>query len=117
MVLLPHFYFDLAGMSRLNHPAIWQSVGMMVAVYGPGYWLIAMNPTRYGAFVWIGILGKTLGPIGFLIGAFRGELPWGFGVVCLTNDLIWWIPFWMFALKYAPLKSVLADEQSKARVD
>ena len=101
VVLFPNLYFDLIGMARPNHPAIWQSVGMMVAVYGPGYWLIARNPERYAPLVWIGLLGKTLGPIGFLIGAIRGELPWAFGIVCLTNDFIWWVPFWRFALRYA----------------
>ena len=98
-------------------PAIWQSVGMMVAAYGPGYWLISKNPEKYGAFVWIGIIGKTLGPAGFLLSALMGRLPWIFGLTLLFNDVIWWIPFWMFALKYAPLKSVLADEQSAPLVD
>jgi hypothetical protein len=25
--------------------------------------------------------------------AFRGELPWNWGSIILTNDLVWWIPF------------------------
>ncbi len=100
VVLAPNLYFDALGMARPNYPAIWQSVGMMVGVYALGYWLLARDPKRYAALIWIGLLGKTLGPIGFLWSALQGVLPWKFGVVCLTNDLIWWPVFWAFALKH-----------------
>ena len=39
------------------------------------------------------MLGKVLGPIGFLQSAMTGRLPWKFGLVNITNDLIWWVPF------------------------
>ena len=101
VVLFPNALFRLGGMEPPNYPALFQCIGMIVAVYALGYLLVARDPARYGAFVWIGLLGKTLGPIGFLFAASRGELPWAFGWTLLTNDLIWWPAFWSFVLRHA----------------
>ena len=38
-------------------------------------------------------LGKIFGPIGFVLGVARGDVPATFGATILTNDLIWWFPF------------------------
>jgi hypothetical protein len=43
--------------------------------------------------VLVGLLGKLLGPFGFLLAACRGELPWRFGGLLLPNDIVWWAPF------------------------
>jgi hypothetical protein len=101
VILFPNALFQWLNMPLPNYPGIWQSVGMMVQVYALGYWLMARDPERYANFIWIAILGKTFGPIGFLITAAKGELPWAFGWTILTNDLIWWPAFWSFALKHA----------------
>ncbi len=97
----PDLPFRVAGMEPLNHQAIMQSVAMMVGVYALGYYYLARDPIRYANFIWIGLLGKTLGPAGFLVGYLSGTLPAGFFWVILTNDLIWWPSFWMFALRHA----------------
>jgi hypothetical protein len=101
VVLFPNLYFDLVGLLQPNYPALWQSVGMMVQVYAIGYWLIARDPVRYAPLVWVGLAGKTFGPLGFLWAATHGEIPWQFGYTLLLNDLIWWPAFWIFALRYA----------------
>lgn len=99
--LFPNALFRLAGMEPSNYPALVQCLGMVVGVYAPAYYLVARDPARYGPFIWIGLLGKTLGPVGFLVSALRGDLPWAFGVTILTNDLIWWPVFWRFSLRIA----------------
>lgn len=99
--LFPLAPFRLLGMAPPNYPALFACIGMMVLAYAPGYYLLWRDPVRYAAFAWIGLLGKTLGPLGFLISAVRGDLPWGFGWILVTNDLIWWPAFWAFALRYA----------------
>ncbi len=76
----------------VGNPAFWRCVGMIVGVYGVGYLCAARDPLRHWPIVLVGFLGKTFGPIGFLWGALRGELPWAMGVHNLVNDLIWW-PF------------------------
>lgn len=101
VILFPTALFRAVSGVTLQYPSLFQCIGMMVLVYGPGYYLIAKDPIRYGRFVWIGILGKTFGPLGFVCAALKGELPWAFGFNLLFNDVLWWPAFWSFALKYA----------------
>jgi small multidrug resistance pump len=101
VVLYPHAVFNLIHMKPPEPIAIWQCVGMMVLAYAPGYWLVARDPERYAPLVWVGLLGKTLGPIGFLFAALDGQLPWSFGWILVFNDLIWHPAFWWFGLRFA----------------
>jgi hypothetical protein len=66
---------------------------MVIGVYGIGYWCASRDPVRHWPIVFVGLLGKIFGPIGFIWTATRGEIPWAFGVTIPTNDLLWWIPF------------------------
>ena len=64
-------------------------------------WVISLprgDPLRHWPIVLVGLLGKVLGPIGFLHAAVTGTLPWRFGVVNIFNDLIWWVPFSLLLL-------------------
>jgi small multidrug resistance pump len=103
VILAPNALFQVLGMPVPNYPSLFQAIGMMVMVYALGYWLIWKDPVRFGPFVWIGLLGKIFGPIGFFYSALRGELPWVFGLTILTNDLMWWPAFIGFARKYGSL--------------
>jgi hypothetical protein len=93
VVLFPALPFRWLGMPLPNYPQLWQCVGMIVGVYGIGYACAASAPLRHWPIVLVGLLGKLLGPLGFLMAARNGQLPWAFGWINLTNDLIWWIPF------------------------
>jgi small multidrug resistance pump len=94
VILFPHLFFDLAGMERTNYPEIWQCVGMIVGVYGVGYWMAAQDPVKHYPVVLVGFLGKILGPIGFAQALITGRFPLAFGIIIIFNDLIWWIPFY-----------------------
>ena len=96
--LFPDVIFRWIGAPPPNYPALMQCIGMMVGVYAIGYWLIAIDPIRYGPFVYVGLAGKVLGPLGFLWAASQGQLPWSFGWVNVANDLIWLPAFIAFAL-------------------
>ena len=92
-ILFPNQLFDWAGMERPNHPFLWQGIGMIVGVYGIGYWLAARDFVRHWPIVLVGLLGKVLGPLGFVFNAISGTVPWSWGITCLPNDLLWWLPF------------------------
>ena len=95
VVVWPHWLFDFAGAERLNHPEIWQCLGMVVGVYGVGYLIAANDPRTHWPIVLVGLLGKVFGPIGFAFALSRGAFPPLFGLTILTNDLVWWLPFTM----------------------
>lgn len=95
VILAPSLPFQAAGLPPPNYPSIWQCVGMIVGVYGIGYLIAARDPVRHWPIVLVGLVGKVLGPIGFVWSVARGELPWVFGLTIVANDLIWWVPFAM----------------------
>jgi small multidrug resistance pump len=101
VVLFPDPVLRLAGLDSPGATPLIQVMGMMVGVYAYGYYLLAREPRRYCGLIWIGLAGKTFGPIGFVYSAATGTLPWTFGWICVFNDLIWWPIFWRFALTYA----------------
>lgn len=95
VVLLPLSFFELTGMEAINHPTIWQGMGMVIGVYGLAYWWASYDPIRQWPIVMVGFLGKVFGPVGFVWNYARGEVPVEFGYTLPTNDLIWWIPFFL----------------------
>jgi hypothetical protein len=92
-IAAPGAIFAWLGMDPPRYPMFWQCIGMIVGVYGVGYWIAASDPLRHWPIVLVGWLGKILGPIGFAGALWRGDLPIAFGVNIIFNDLIWWIPF------------------------
>lgn len=93
VVLFPDSFFTWAQMSPLNHPMVWQGMGMVIGVYGLGYWWAAHDPLKHWPIVAVGFLGKIFGPLGFLLNFFNGKVTFAFSYMLVTNDLIWWIPF------------------------
>lgn len=93
VILWPNLLFTWAGMTLPNYPEIWQCVGMIVGVYGVGYWAASGDPVRHWPIVLVGLLGKILGPIGFAKALVEQRFSTKFLWVILTNDLMWWVPF------------------------
>ncbi len=108
VLIFPRALLEMAGVRDPGAVPLAQVIGMMVGVYAYGYYLLARDPERYAGLIWIGLAGKTLGPLGFLYSAATGSLPWTFGWVIGFNDLIWWPVFWRFALTHAaaPLRDL-----------
>ncbi len=93
VIMNPLKPFEWLAIAPPVYPEIWQCVGMIVGCYGIGYLIASADPYHHWGIVFVGLLGKVLGPIGFLLAADEGRLPWEAGWTIVTNDLIWWIPF------------------------
>ncbi len=91
--LFPDQFFELVGMQPPLHTTIWQGMGMVIGVFGLGYWWASYAPLRHWPIVAVGFLGKIFGPAGFFINYALGEIEFGFFYTLITNDFIWWIPF------------------------
>lgn len=92
-ILFPTLFFDVISIPPPTYQALWQVVGMFVLVYAPAYWWAARRPGYHRHLIVIGLLGKLLGPIGFIWSVYQGHLPVVFGWTIITNDLIWWPAF------------------------
>ncbi len=95
VILFPGAMFGWLNMEAPRYPQLWQCIGMIVGVYGLGYLIASRDPVRHWPIVFVGFLGKILGPLGMAQALWTGALPIGFAVNVITNDLIWWIPFFL----------------------
>lgn len=96
MIIAPVWSMGVLGVRPASTevwPELWGCIGMIIGVYGVGYLLAAPAPLRHWPITLVGLLGKVLGPIGFVDAAVKGRLPWSMGWTILSNDLLWWIPF------------------------
>jgi hypothetical protein len=92
----PQWLFRFAAMPPANHPAVFACLGMVVGLYGILYLEVARVPERGWLIAAVGLTGKILGPIGWLWLIRTGAWPISTGVLCLTNDFIWWVPFALY---------------------
>lgn len=99
VVLFPNHFFELVGMDLPRHTMIWQGMGMVIGVYGLGYWWAAQDPLTHWPILAVGFLGKIFGPIGFFVNYAQGIVPFEFIYTLFTNDFIWWIPFFLILKK------------------
>jgi hypothetical protein len=96
VILFPTAPFRWIGMPEPNYPELWQCIGMFVLTYAIGYACLARDPIRFAPFAALALLGKVLGPIGWVWAYGNGRFPAISGLTIITNDLIWWIPYGLF---------------------
>ncbi|MEO5841769.1 MAG: hypothetical protein ABIQ73_07865 [Acidimicrobiales bacterium] len=92
-IAYPQWLFDFAGMPRANHAQIFATLGLVIGFYGVSYLDVARNPQNGWLIAAVGFAGKVLGPIGLACLLVTGQWPLRSMIICLTNDVIWWIPF------------------------
>lgn len=107
-VLRPMDFFHWFEMPPPRYPFLWSCLGMVIGVYGLGYAYIARRPERGDVIAALGLIGKTLGPIGWWWSVRNGDIPARTFPMILFNDLIWWYPFgWYLLRKSADHRRVL----------
>jgi hypothetical protein len=95
-VVDPQWIFRSAGMPLQNYPEIFACLGMVIGLYGFVYLEVARNPERGWPLAAVGLAGKVLGPLGLFQLIRSGTWPLSTAMVCVTNDIIWWIPFALY---------------------
>ena len=98
----PQWLFRFAGMPLAVHPPIFACLGMVVGLYGVLYLEVARRPEQGWLIVAVGMAGKVLGPLGLATLVISGEWPPATVVLCLTIDLVWWVPFGVYLVDAWP---------------
>lgn len=95
-VINPQWLFRFAHMPDANYPEIFACLAMVIGLYGLLYWDVARAPEQGWRIAAIGLIGKVAGPIGLAVLIATGHWPVRTIALCLTNDLIWWLPFALY---------------------
>ena len=95
----PRSFFNLFQLRQPDYPAIWACLGMVEGVYGLAYAYAAVRLDMARPLVALGLLGKILGPIGWVLTVQSGEWPLRTFSLIAFNDLVWWLPFGLFLLE------------------
>lgn len=96
----PLSFFDLMEIPAPRYPGIWACLGMVVGLYGVLYLYAARRLDAAWPVIAVGLLGKVLGPIGMAM-SIGEEWPRRVAMICVYNDLIWWLPFGLFLVRGA----------------
>jgi hypothetical protein len=117
--LFPRAFFSLLDLGDPSHPGIWACLGMVVGLYGLVYLQVALTHPAHRisavtiggtsiaydftrVLIAIGLAGKILGPIGFVLAVRSGEFPMRLLSLLAFDDLIWWAPFAMYLIDGEP---------------
>jgi hypothetical protein len=95
-VVDPQWLFRFAQLPLQNHPEVFASLGMVIGLYGILYLEVARHPEQHWPVAAVGMAGKVLGPLGFAHLLLSGQWPLRAGIIVLTNDLLWWLPFALY---------------------
>jgi hypothetical protein len=96
--LWPLAFFEWFEIPPPRYPGIWACLGMVVGVYGLLYLHAAWKLDTAWPIIAVGLLGKVLGPLGMVM-SFADEWPRRLAMLCVYNDLIWWLPFGLFLVR------------------
>jgi hypothetical protein len=107
-VLAPDAFFRLFDLEPPRHPAVWQCLGMVLGCYGLLYAWAARHLEHARPIVFVGLLGKVLGPVGWLFTVGSGEWPLRTVTLLFLDDLVWWLPFTLFLLEGTRLRERLS---------
>ena len=93
MIVLYHEGFKLLGASKPSPALSIQVLGVLVALFGWGYHLVATDPWRNRNLLMLGFWSKAAATVLALVYVALGRLPWWFMLVVFFADTIYLPPF------------------------
>lgn len=95
MISLYHEGYDLLGIPKPELILPVQVMGILVALFGVGYHLVAANPVENRNLLLLGFWSKALSSVFALYYVAAGALPLGFLPVLFVSDIIYLPPFYV----------------------
>jgi hypothetical protein len=95
MLCFYHESYKAMGVAKpeLNLPI--QLVGVLVALFGVGYWMVANNPVENRNLLLLGFWSKLLGSVLGIYYVVAGKLPPIFLAILVFSDIIYLPPFYV----------------------
>lgn len=95
MLVLYHETYKIIGMTKPDISFPIQLVGLLVGLFGVGYYLVARDPLLNRNLLLLGFWSKFLGSCLGTYYVFIGKLPWTFVLVYFFADVIYLPPFYL----------------------
>ena len=95
MVVFYHEGYKMLGVPKPALVMPLQLVGMLVALFGVGYHMVAGNPVENRNVLTLGFLSKLLGSLLGIYYVVKGKLPTEFLGMLFFADIIYLPPFWV----------------------
>jgi small multidrug resistance pump len=95
LMLVP-FYHEALKTLGLPKPELMlfvQLVGILVGLFGVGYWMVAAHPIENRNLLLLGFLSKLLGTVLGLGYVILGKVPLAFFVLLIFSDIVYLPPF------------------------
>jgi hypothetical protein len=95
MICLYHEGYELLGVPKPKLVLPVQVMGILVALFGVGYHMVAGRPAENRNILVLGFWSKALSSVLALWYVAAGRLPWWFAVVVFFADVIYLPPFYL----------------------
>ena len=95
MICLYHEGYKLLGVPKPELVLPVQVMGILVALFGVGYLLVAANPIENRNLLMLGFWSKAISSVAALSYVVDGQLSWWFAVVVFLSDVIYLPPFYV----------------------
>lgn len=112
MVFLPELTYKLIGMKAPEIDFPIQLVGLLVGLFGVGYYQVARSPIEQRMLLRLGMWSKGLGSVLATYYVIRGHLPLRFVAVYFFADVIYLVPFWLILQRLDNLARVRASDET-----
>ncbi len=95
MTLFYHEGFKALGAVKPSPPLSIQVLGVLVALFGWGYHMVAADPVRNRNLLVLGFWSKAAATILSVVYVALGRLPWWFTLVVFLADTVYLPPFFV----------------------
>jgi peroxiredoxin len=104
IVFFPEAPFRWSNLEVPNYPAFLQCLGVVIGVYGIGYWIAAADVAAYWPIVLVGLLAKVVWPLVFFFATRPQDSPPNMLGTIFLNDIVWWLPLTAILIQAAKIR-------------